>query len=68
MIFETLSFMLWNIEEVTTVVSLLDKELMLRCLEYVLGTDLAIAIPLQACLGPEVSKRLTLSDFKTLGS
>ena len=60
--------MLWNIEEVTTVVSLLDKELILRYLEYLLGTDLAKAIPVQARTGPEVSKRLTLSDFKRLGS
>jgi hypothetical protein len=60
--------MLWNIGEVATVVSLLDKELILRYLEYILGTDLAKAIPVQTWTGHECSKSLTLSYFKTLGS
>ena len=60
--------MLWNTEVVKTVVSLLNTELILRYLEYILGTDLAKAVPVQAWTGPEGSKRLTLSDFKTLSS
>ena len=42
--------------------------LVLRYFEYILGTDLAKAIPVQVWIGLEGSKRLTLSDFKTLGS
>ena len=50
MIFETLSFMFWNTEEVTTVVRLLDKELILIYVEYTLGTDLDKAIPVHGYL------------------
>ena len=42
--------------------------LRLRYFDHILGTDLAKATPVQVWICPEGSKRLALSDFKTLGS
>jgi hypothetical protein len=49
-------------------------KLKIRCIYYVSNDNLYLkqskgkAIPLQAWRGPEVSKRLWLPDFKTIGT
>jgi hypothetical protein len=39
-----------------------------RCGKYIRSKGTGKAIPLQAWTGPEVSRRLRLPDFKTIGT